>query len=36
LIYNILRQLKAIEKTDFSYLIRVHKHLRKHRIPLVK
>jgi len=28
LIYNILRQLKEIEKTDFSYLIKVHKHLK--------
>jgi len=36
LIYNILRQLKAIEKTDFSYLLKVHKHLRKPRIQPVK
>jgi competence CoiA-like predicted nuclease len=36
LIYNILRQLKAIEKKDFSYLLKVHKHLRKPQIQLVK
>lgn len=29
LIYNTLRQLKAIEKTDFSHLLKVHKHLQK-------
>jgi len=29
MIYNTLRQLKAIEKTDFSYLLKVHKHLQK-------
>ena len=29
LIYNVLRQLKAIEKTDFSHLLKVHQHLLK-------
>ena len=29
LIYNVLRQLKAIEKTDFSHLLKVHQHLQK-------
>ena len=29
LIYNTLRQLKAIEKPDFSHLLIVHKHLQK-------
>jgi len=29
LIYNVLRQLKAIEKTDFTHLLKVHQHLQK-------